>query len=109
MRWAQRALNENSYQLRIIPLPAGREQRLDVLRRLILLHPRFPFGIVRKKQLVSFANYYHLGKGRHEQFQKFGGLATGSELAGAGDAGAVFVVGTGRNGSDPGVCRGQRA
>lgn len=34
-----------------------------MLRRLILLRRRFPSGIVRKKQLVSFANYYHLGEG----------------------------------------------
>ena len=57
------SLDENFYQLRIIPLAAGKGQRLDVLRRLILLHPVFRSGIVRKKQLVSFAIQYHLGEG----------------------------------------------
>jgi outer membrane receptor for ferric coprogen and ferric-rhodotorulic acid len=56
-------LNENFYQLAIIPLTVGRGQRRNVLRRLIMLHPGFRSGIFRKKQFLSFANYYQLGEG----------------------------------------------
>ncbi|MND76775.1 hypothetical protein D3C80_684300 [compost metagenome] len=71
-----------------------------------------PFSLRYRSQKATCFVCELLSFGRrvcHERFQRCGELATGSGLAGAGVAGAVFGVGTGRNGSDPGGSRGHLA